>query len=165
MSPKEITERCQEAIEAASISDFKLQGINRVNNGIRVRCETENQAIQLRALNWSKAFEGVKIHKLNYLIVIHGVPVNDINATDNKAIGQVEATNNMQHRTITKVVPLRKNKEPPSDARHRSIVIHLNNLHTANKCIENGLYINYVYPLLRSMLHTTIPNCTMPELL
>ena len=51
MPPKEITERCQHAIEKTSISDIKLQGINRLANGIRVRCATEEQAEQLRAID------------------------------------------------------------------------------------------------------------------
>ena len=41
MPPKEITERCQWGVEKASIPGVKLQGINKLANGIRVRCTTE----------------------------------------------------------------------------------------------------------------------------
>lgn len=44
MAPKEITERCQQAVEKANIPGIKLQGINKIVNGIRVRCATEKQA-------------------------------------------------------------------------------------------------------------------------
>jgi hypothetical protein len=60
MPPKEITERCQQAVEKASIPGVKLQGINKLAEGIRVRCTTEEQAKQLRAIDWSEAFEGIK---------------------------------------------------------------------------------------------------------
>ena len=73
MPPKEITERCQHAVEKASISSIKLQGINKLVNGIHVRCATEDQAKQLRAIDWSEAFEGIKTHARNYEIVIHGM--------------------------------------------------------------------------------------------
>ena len=51
MPPKEITKRCQHAIEKASISDIKLQGINRLVNDIHIRCATEEQAEQLRVID------------------------------------------------------------------------------------------------------------------
>jgi hypothetical protein len=38
---------------------------------IRVQCTTEEQARQLRAIDWRAAFEGIKIHKPNYGIVIN----------------------------------------------------------------------------------------------
>jgi hypothetical protein len=43
MPPKEITELCQHAVEKASILDIKLQGINRLANGIRIRYAIEEQ--------------------------------------------------------------------------------------------------------------------------
>ena len=76
MAPKEITERCQQAVEKAAIPGIKLQGINKLANGIRVRCATEEQVDRLRAIDWSEAFEGVKIHEPTYGIVIHGIPID-----------------------------------------------------------------------------------------
>ena len=73
MAPKEITERCQQAVEKASIPGIKLQGINKLVSGIRVRCATEEQARQLHAIDWSEAFEGIKTHEPNYGIVINEI--------------------------------------------------------------------------------------------
>ena len=146
MPPKEITERCQHAIEKASISNIKLQGINRLANGIRIRCETEEQAEQLRATDWNEAFKGIKIHEPNYGIVINGVPINELDLDDPKTIESLEAANNLPSGTISKITFLRrKNKDSSIKAKHCSIVIYFNKNHTANKCIRNGCYINYLH--------------------
>jgi hypothetical protein len=146
MPPKEITERCQHAIEKASISDIKLQGINRLANGIRIRCATEEQAEQLRVIDWDEAFKGIKIHEPKYGIVINGVPTDDLDPDDPKTIKSLETINNLPSGTISKVTFLRrKDKEPSIKMKHRSIVIYFKNNHTANKCIRNGCYINYLH--------------------
>ena len=41
MLSKEIIERCQHAIEKASISNIKLQEINKLTNDIRIQCIIE----------------------------------------------------------------------------------------------------------------------------
>jgi hypothetical protein len=51
MTPIEVTIRCQQAIDKISIHYVKLQGIHKLINGIRVRCETEEQAKQLSTID------------------------------------------------------------------------------------------------------------------
>ena len=51
MPQKEITERCQQAVEKASIHDVKLRGINKLANSICFWCTTKKQAKQLRAID------------------------------------------------------------------------------------------------------------------
>lgn len=146
MPPKEITERCQQAVEKASIPGVKLQGINKLTNGIRVHCRTEKQAEQLRAINWNEAFEGIKIREPNYRIVVKGMPTDDLDLDDPQVTKLLEEANDFPSGTITKVTPLlRKDKDPSNKTKHRSIIIDLKNIHTANKCITNGCYINYVH--------------------
>ena len=59
-----------------------------------------------------------------------------------------------------KVTLLRKNKTLTSKTRHQSIVIYLNDPHTANNCIKNGLYINYLhYYAVRFMPQFQIGQC------
>src|SRR5437762_8327490 len=93
MHPKEITERCHQAVEKASITGVKLQGINKLFNGVRVCCATEEQADQLRSIDWSKAFEGIKTHKPNYGIVINGMPIDNLDLEDPKTVRLLEAAN------------------------------------------------------------------------
>ena len=116
MSPKEITERCQHAIEKASISDIKLQGINRLANGIRIRCATEEQAEQLRVIDWGEVFKGIKIHEPNYGIVINGVPIDELDLDDPKIIKSFEAANNLSQTEPSLKSPFfdAKTKNPPS---------------------------------------------------
>ena len=59
-------------MEKASILGVKLQGINKLANGIRVQCTTEEQAKQVCTINWSEVFKGIKTHEPNYRIVIYG---------------------------------------------------------------------------------------------
>ena len=161
MAPKEITERCQQAVEKASIPGVKLQGINKIVNGIRVRCATEEQANQLRAIDWNEAFEGIKTHEPIYGIVINGMPIDDLDLDDPRTIKLLEAANGFPSGTIAKVTPLRrKDKAPSSKTKHRSIVIYLKNIHIANKCIMNGCYINYLhYMPLRFIPQFQITQC------
>jgi len=144
MTPKEITERCQQAIEKASIPGIKLQGINKLACGIRARCATEEQARALHTVNWSEAFEGIKTHEPNHGIVINGMPIDDLDLEDPKTIRLLEVANGFPSGTITKVTYLRrKDKQRSSKTKHCSIVIYFNNHHIANRCLENGCYINY----------------------
>src|SRR5436190_7822131 len=139
----------------------KLQGINKLANGIRVRCTTEEQAKQIHTINWSEAFEGIKTHEPNYGIVINGMPIDELDLDDPKTIKLLEAANDFPSGTISKVTFLRgKDKEPSSKMKHRSIVIYLKNIHTANKCITNGCYINYLhYSAERFVLQFQIIQC------
>jgi hypothetical protein len=132
----------------ASIPGIKLQGINKLANGIRVQCTTEKQAEQLRAIDWNEAFEGIKIHEPNYRIVVKGMPTDDLDLDDHETIKLLEAANDFPSGTITKVTPLLrkdKDKDPSNKTTRRSIIIDLKNIHTANKCITNGCYINYIH--------------------
>jgi len=144
MPAKEITERCQQAVEKASIPGITLQGINKLAGGIRVRCMTEEQAKALHAVNWGEAFEGIKTHEPNHGIVINGMPIDDLDLEDPKTIRLLEVANNFPPGTITKVTYLRrKDKQRSSKTKHCSIVIYFNNPHMANRCLTNGCYINY----------------------
>jgi hypothetical protein len=103
MAPKEITERCQQAIENASILSIKLQGVNKLARGIHVCCVTEEQARQLHAIDWSEVFEGIKTHKSNYGIVIHGMLLDDLDLEDLKTIRLLKVANGFSSETIIKV--------------------------------------------------------------
>jgi hypothetical protein len=144
MAPKEITARCQQAIDKGSIQDVKLQGINKLTNGIRVRCETEEEAKQLRTIDWNEAFEGAKIHRPNYPIVIHGIPIDDLDLEESKTIETIEAANKFPNGIITKITPLRGKKNEPF-SKYCSIVAYFSNYHMANKCITSGCCIKHVH--------------------
>ena len=146
MSPRDITQRCQSTIDSAGgLSDIKLQGINKLVNGIRVQCATEDQAKKLHSIDWTTTFNGVKIHVPNHGVVSHGIAIDELDLTDPKTIKLLEVANNLQSGVITNITPLRrKNKAHSENVKHYSIVIYTNDRHVANKLITNGIYINYL---------------------
>ena len=67
--------------------------------------------------------------------------------TDPEVIERIEKQNNMKAGTITGISPLlRKNNHDSDKVKlHHSIVLSTNDRHAANKCIENGCYIEYLH--------------------
>src|SRR5271167_2448788 len=127
----------------------KLNGINRLsNNGIRLQCQSPEEADQLHKINWNVAFEGLRIHKPNYGITVHGVPKTDINFNDEtdlkEIIRKLEKANASRGIPINKIAPLRR--KPRTDdkpSKNHSIVVFTEDLHAANTCIRMGFYINH----------------------
>ena len=80
MHEKEITKRCQQAITESTLNTkLKLHSISKLENGIHIHCNSEEEVKQLKNIDWNHAFEGVTVHKPKYGIVIHRVPLSDIN--------------------------------------------------------------------------------------
>ena len=107
------------------------------------------QAKALRTMDWNTAFEGLKVHKPQYGIVVHGVSTADLAHTfENEdvmsaTIKEWEAANSGL--TIAKITRLRRkprvtaNGEP---AKTQSVVVHTEDPHAADKCIGFGFFIN-----------------------
>jgi hypothetical protein len=151
MAPKEIMKCCQDTIEKAAIPDIKLKGVNKLVNGFRIKCATEEQAKRLRMMDWSNfTFENVKLHRRRYGVVAHGIAIDALDLTDNNRTNKtLEDANDLENGTIIKVIPLRRKNKASPERTHHSIVIFMNNPTAANKCIENGC-------LLDSEIHTTV---------
>jgi hypothetical protein len=163
MSGKAIVERCQQAINRVYFNNTDnphIIGVSKLANSIRLQFQTEEEAKTIRSLHktkediWSAAFEGLKFHEPMHGIVVHGVPIADLDTNkmnDADAIKRLEKENHMKVETITKITPLRrKPKQNSPDNRdkvklHHSVIIYMNDPHTANKCITNGFYIDYIH--------------------
>jgi hypothetical protein len=123
-----------------------LNGCNKLeNNSIRLQCEFEDEVKQLQSINWSAAYEGLKVHKQMYGVVIHGVRKTEINFTiDNKAIVENLQYRNSDLLSIVKAGPLQERiSERMEQADHHSIVVYTNEQAEADKCIAYRIYINY----------------------
>ena len=108
MSPRDITQQCQSTIDAAGgLSDIKLQGINKLVNGIRVQCATEDQAKKLHSIDWTTTFNGVKIHVPNHGVVSHGIAIH----MDPKTIKFFKVANNLESGVITIITLLQRKKQ------------------------------------------------------
>src|SRR5436305_7097250 len=133
MSAKDIAERCQQAINRLYVNTSdspRIIGVSKLAQSFRLQFETE-EAIIVRKLNqtkddiWNTAFEGLKIHVPMYGIVVHGIPIANLDPTtmDNtETIKQLEGENNMKPETIVKITPLRRRKNHDSVKLHHSIV-------------------------------------------
>jgi hypothetical protein len=148
LHPVEITKRCQHAIdftesETEVTEKPKLNGINRITNGIRLQCKCPEQVKALRTMEWNTAFEGLKVHKPQYGTVVPGVSTADLAHTfENEDVmtatikEQWEAANSGL--TIAKITRLRRkprvtgNGEP---LKTQSVVVHTEDPHAADKCI------------------------------
>jgi hypothetical protein len=111
---KTITARCQKPIENAdafkTTSKPTLNGCKKLeNNSIQLHCQSEDEVKQLQSIYWSTAYEGLKVHKRMYEVVIHGVRKSEMNFTmDNKAIVEKLQYRNSDLSSIVKVGPLRQ---------------------------------------------------------
>src|SRR5205814_10341096 len=109
--PKEITARCQQAIDQAGlVSKPKVLGINPLRNEqIRLQFKTVEELRELQDVNWNEAYEGLKANKPKYGVVIHGVAKSaiDLKVNHNETIKEWEKDNETKGITIAKVIPLR----------------------------------------------------------
>ena len=85
-----------------------------------------------------------------YGIVVHGILITNLSETsmnDANVIKQLKTENNMKPRIIIKITSLRRKNRLTDDKvkLHHSIVVYMNNLHAANKCITNGYYVDYLH--------------------
>jgi len=159
MPAKDIAERCQQAINRLHVNSSDsphIIGVSKLAKSFRLQFETEEEATIVYRLNqtkddiWNAAFEGLKVHVPMYGIVVHGIPVADLDSTmmdHAKVIKQLEAENSMKTDTITKITPLRRRKKHSDSVTklHHSIIIYMNDSHAANRCITNGFHVDYIH--------------------
>ena len=152
MHPVEITKKCQQAIETtkefSSESERpKLNGITKLaKNRIRLQCQSPKQKQLLCNMDWNLAFDGLRVYKPRYAIVVHGVLATDVNfeTTDptdiKKVIQELEEANSSRGLPIVKIAPLRRN--PAIPRKHHSIIVFTHDPMAADACIKLGFYIN-----------------------
>lgn len=145
--PKEITARCQQAIDLANLaSNPKVQGINPIRNDqLRLQFKTIEELCELQDVNWSEAYEGLKANKPKYGVVIHGVAKSAIDLTANydETIKEWEKDNESKGIKIAKVIPLRRERsEQGTRGKHHSIVVFTHDPVSADHCIRYGFFID-----------------------
>ena len=164
MTPKDITERLQRTIDTNIHHEDKptVFGISKSKTApdkIRLRCKTEEQAKQLRQINWETAFEGLSVRKPKYGIVIHAVPKDEFNTlidtTNEATVERIERENSTP---IVNIAPLRrKDNENSANA---SIVAFTTDPYAADRCIRHGFYLNYThYPAEKYTPDLQITQC------
>src|SRR5947207_5252857 len=165
---KEITKRCQHAIDVSINGDAfdkpRLNGVNKLaQNNIRLQCRTPEQAEELQNINWGLAFKGLCVYRPNFGIVVHHVPKAELDMTclDNEDSRNLQAVKIQRANTlpVTKIAPLRRKNSERTSA-HHSLVIFTNDPDATDRCIKYGLYINYRrYRVERYAPHLQITQC------
>jgi len=103
---------------------------------VRIRCQDERDATKLRQLNWKEILGGVTVMRMEYGIVIHGVPKRFMENIE-EFTANFEDANNIK---IKRITLLTKNARNP-DAPTQSIVIFTESPEEANKCIDDIVII------------------------
>jgi hypothetical protein len=162
---EEITKKCQTTLP----DHLKplLQGVQKLKSGdIRIKCDTPDEVNSLKEINWSEAFPGLYVKKPKYGIVIHGVPTNDLIASEvtDTQKEQIERQNAPKGLIIESILPLRRKRSEQGEVtelpRHHSIIIFTHDARVADKCIRSGVTINYcIYPAERYCPQLKLTQC------
>jgi len=124
---------------------------------LKIQCNSEAEKEILADLKWEEFIQGAKQVKPSYGLVIHGVSKKDLDITNLTEVKkQLEEKNDI---TISKATPLLKQPRNPSAPTH-SIVIFTETPMQANKCLEDGILIDYRrYPATRFVPQYQIIQC------
>jgi len=148
MHAKEMIQKCQSAIAECFKEGRtpKIHGINKLSNDeYRLHCESKDDPQLLRKMDWSLAFNGVKIKKRKYGLVIHGVPKKDLDPnTEDEVIlrDEIEEENTSRNLAVAQVIPLRcTQKHLNKIAAHHSVVIFTHSVEEADECLKHGMFI------------------------
>jgi hypothetical protein len=141
----ELTKDLQEAVDDSITSGPTpmIEGFQILkSNDIRFSCNSKKEAQRLREIDWSKAFPGLKVRQPRFGIVIHGIPIEEINpCTDNLDDIAVEigSRNDLK---IAKLRTLRAPSKRDPAARSNSFVILTHDADAADKCLKKGIFLN-----------------------
>jgi hypothetical protein len=176
-----ITQHCQDLINAESDTKPKFNG-SKTENGVRLTCETPEDAKIIRPLNWKNGqLDGLQLHKRNYGFSVHRVSTDVLTALENddsKAAilhGWSETNRGIN---ITKVKPLRRKPRTDSPA-HQSIVVLTDDPHapadasnlassstlntTTRKCMHRGCMLRSVITATDTVTSRFIESLILPR--
>ena len=141
----EITEMLQKAADEATtpgppltIGGFQILK----SNDIRFSCDTEEEANRLRKIDWTKAIEGLEVRQPKFGIVIHSIPIEEINPHIDNLVDIADEIGNRNNLKIVKLRTLRAPSKLDPMARNYSYVALTHDVEAANKCLKKGIFLN-----------------------
>src|SRR5216117_1991751 len=147
MHARKITEQCQNTIDKSNATDKpEINGINKITNGIRLQCQSPEDAKLLRQeVNWDTAFKELSVHKPKYGIVVHRVSTAHITGIEDddirkSTIQEWGETNHIKIKSIKQLRRKPRNNKPTSP--NCSIIIFTDDPHAADHCIKFGFLID-----------------------
>jgi hypothetical protein len=109
--------------EDATMANITICKVRKLPGKIlKIQCENENNATQLRELNWEQALQGASTVKPMYGVVLHGVSKQVIDATITPQSEMKETIQSANTINVLQVTPLTKKSRNP-DAPTQSIVV------------------------------------------
>jgi len=141
----EITTNLQQTIQSQMKENpILISGIEKLKSqDIRIQCNTEKEAEQLRELKWDELYSGLTAHQAKYGFLINGVPSESINPRElnnPELIKQLEYQNKETGLQITEMKTLRR--KLGENTRHFSLVIFTTDKTIANKSLKTGIYFD-----------------------
>ena len=149
MHAKDLIQKCQNvfAVHFKEGRIPKIHGINKLSNDeYRFHCESEEDPQLLSKIDWSLIFDGVKVKKRKYGLVIHGVPKKDLDPTiiedHDTLIEEIEEENTSRNLQAEQVIPLRRTQKNLNKiTAHHSVVIFTHSMEAADECLKRGMFI------------------------
>ena len=161
MNEADIMKQIQQGMQQAGKDPTKICGVKKTpNHGLKIRCTNEENAKEVRKLDWNQALEGASTIEQMYGFVVHGVMKYDIDPDSHKSEeikSRIEYAN-YETITVAKVKPLRRRNRNPTATTH-SIVIFTKCPKEADECIQNGINIEHRHYLPEKY----IPQCQITQ--
>ena len=137
----EYTSNLQQAIDKTSAKGTTIRKLQKLlGKLLKIHCDNEDGAQQLQKIDWEKAIApGVTLASQEYGVVLHGVPINVLDArTASQQDMQelIQKTNNKIE--VRRVAPLMKKPRNPC-APTQSIVIFTSSPKEANAVLTSGI--------------------------
>ena len=142
---EEITAKLQQAVKSQMKDNpIIIQDVQKLKSqDIRIRCDTEEEADQLRKIQWEESYNGLKIRQRKFGIVIDGVSTKSINPKElqnPETIKKLEEQNKERGLEIIGMRPLRR--KLGEDVQDYSLIIFTPNPKMANNCLKHRIYID-----------------------
>jgi len=141
-----IMEQWQNIIEKNTADKPKINGINRITNGIRLQCKSPEDAKLLRQeVDWNTAFKELAVHKPKYGIVVHRVSTAQVTGIEDddiqrSTVQEWEEKNGIKIKSIKQLRRKPRSNKPTS--LNSSIIVFTEDHLAADKCIKLGFFIN-----------------------
>jgi cyclophilin family peptidyl-prolyl cis-trans isomerase len=155
MHAKDLIQKCQSAIKEQFKEGHipKIHGVNKLSNGAyRFHCESKEDPQLLSKMDWNSIFDGVKVHKRKYGLVIHGILKKDLDPRQGtedeyeETKQEIEDENDSRNLHIEQITRLRRTeKYLDKAAAHHSLIFFTNSMEEADECIRRGIFIKGKY--------------------
>jgi hypothetical protein len=142
----EIAAKLQQTVESqVKENPPTIPGIQKLKSkDIRIHCETEKEADELRNLKWDEYYKGLTVRQPKYGLVVPGIStemINPNNLQDPELVKHLEDQNKGIELKILEMKILQRKLE--NNAHKFSLIIFVPKPDMANKDIKHGIYCKH----------------------